>query len=98
MRTSHGPSAEKAGVAPAIVEVIRAGAAPDFDRGDEATCYRFCAALVGGQRADDALWAESCAAFSERGVNKLLGLHTSACLTMVGYQMPTKNGQPDPLP
>ena len=99
--TSHGPAAEKAGVAPAIVEAIRAGAAPDFDRDDEATSYRFCAALMGGQGADDALWAEACAAFGETGVNELLGLlglYTSVCLTMVGYRMPTKNGEPDPLP
>ena len=85
----------------AIVEAIRAGTAPDFDRGDEAVCFRFCAALMGGQGAYDALWAEACTAFGETGVNELLGLlglYTSVCLTMVGYRIPTKNGEPDPLP
>jgi 4-carboxymuconolactone decarboxylase len=99
--TSHGPAAEKAGVAPAIVEAIRAGDTPVFDRDDEAVCFRFCAVLMGGQGADDALWAEVQAAFGETGVNELLGLlglYTSVCLTMVGYRMPTKNGEPDPLP
>ena len=98
--TSHGPAAEKSGVAPAIVEAIRAGREPTFTHGDEAVCYRFCAALISGQGADDTLWAETQAAFGETGVNELLGLlglYTSVCLTMVGYRMPTKNGEPDPL-
>lgn len=37
----------------------------------------------------------------EDGVNEvlgLIGLCTSVCLTMVAYKMPTKNGEPDPLP
>lgn len=99
--TSHGPAAEKAGVDPAVVEAIRAGAVPEFSRDDEAVCHAFCAALVGGQGVDDDLWGRAQAAFGEEGVNELLGLvglYTSVCLTMVAYRMPTKNGEPDPLP
>ena len=57
--TSHGPAAEKAGVAPAIVEAIRAGEKPAFDRDDEAVCYRFCTDMIAGREADDTLWAEA---------------------------------------
>lgn len=99
--TSHGPAAEKAGVDPAIVEAVRAGAAPAFARDDEAVCHEFCTALVGGQGASDDLWARASAQFGDPGVNELLGLlglYTSVCLTMVAYRMPTKNGEPDPLP
>ncbi|MBT4906259.1 MAG: carboxymuconolactone decarboxylase family protein [Rhodospirillaceae bacterium] len=99
--TSHGPAAEKAGVAPAIVEAIRMGDTPVFKLDDEAVCYRFCTDMIAGREADDTLWAEAQAVFGETGVTELLGLlglYTSVCLTMVGYRMPTKNGEPEPLP
>tara|TARA_R110002110_G_scaffold85816_1_gene223275 strand:- start:18360 stop:18908 length:549 start_codon:yes stop_codon:yes gene_type:complete len=99
--TSHGPAAEKSGVAPEIVEAIRAGDTPDFTRDDEAVCYRFCADMMAGQGLDDGLWDAAKAAFGETGINELLGLlglYTSVCQTMVAYRMPTKNGEPDPLP
>lgn len=99
--TSHGPAAEKAGVDPAIVEAIRMGRAPAFARDDEAVCYDVSSALVNGQGVDDALWARADSAIGEEGINEvlgLIGLYTSVCLTMVAYRMPTKNGEPDPLP
>lgn len=99
--TSHGPAAEKAGVAPAIVEAIRTGEPPVFERDDEAVCYRFCANMMAGQGIADDVWNAAVAAFGETGVNELLGLlglYTSVCQTMVAYRMPTKNGEPDPLP
>lgn len=57
--TSHGPAAEKAGVAPTIVEAIRAGDATEFEQADEAVCYRFCASMMAGQGVDDSLWVEA---------------------------------------
>jgi len=99
--TSHRPSAEKVGVDPAVVEAIRSGAEPDFDNEDERVCYEASKALVDGRGLDDALWARTVAAIGERGLSELLGLiglYTSVCLTMVAYRMPTKYGEPDPLP
>lgn len=99
--TSHGPAAEKAGVDPAIVEAIRTGGTPVFDKDDEAFCYDLSAALVSGDGVGDELWARAKAGIGEVGINEvlgLLGLYTSVCLTMVAYRMPTKNGEPDPLP
>ncbi len=99
--TSHGPAAEKAGVDPAIVEAIRSGAVPVFAKTDEALCYDVATALVQGHRIDDALWQRAVETIGEAGINELLGLlglYTSVCLTMVAYRMPTKNGEPEPLP
>lgn len=99
--TSHGPAAEKSGVDSAIVEAIRSGQTPDFTHDDEAVCYEVSSALVNGQGLDDALWARANSAIGEEGINEvlgLIGLYTSVCLTMVAYKMPTKNGEPDPLP
>ena len=99
--TSHGPAAEKAGVDPAIVEAIRAGTVPVFGKADEALCYEVATVLVQGRDVDDALWQHAVETIGEVGVNELLGLlglYTSVCLTMVAYRMPTKNGEPDPLP
>jgi 4-carboxymuconolactone decarboxylase len=99
--TSHGPAAEKASVDPKIVEAIRVGEPPVFAKDDEALCYDLARALIGGQGASEALWTRAREIIGERGINEvlgLLGLYTSICLTMVAYRMPTKNGEPDPLP
>jgi 4-carboxymuconolactone decarboxylase len=99
--TSHGPSAEKASVDPAIVEAIRAGEKPPFEKDDEALCYDVSSALVNGQGINDALWARADSIIGDVGINEvlgLIGLYTSVCLTMVAFRMPTKNGEPDPLP
>lgn len=99
--TSHGPAAEKAGVDPSIVEAIRVGEMPVFEKDDEAVCHDLSAALVSGSGVSDELWARARDGIGEVGINEvlgLLGLYTSVCLTMVAYRMPTKNGEPDPLP
>lgn len=99
--TSHGPAAEKASVSPAIVEAIRAGQVPAFAKDDEAICYDLSAALVAGDGVSDEVWERAVTLIGEVGVNEvlgLIGLYTSVCLTMVTYRMPTKNGEPDPLP
>jgi len=99
--TSHGPAAEKAGVDPASVEAIRSGKAPDFTHDDEQICYDVSAALVSGRGLEDGLWTLALGSIGEEGFNEvlgLIGLYTSVCLTMVAYKMPTKNGEPNPLP
>ena len=99
--TSHAPATIDAGVDAAAVEAIRAGRQPAFEREDETVCYAICNALLNENGLDDTLWARARAQFGERGINELLGLlglYTSVCLTMVAYRMPTKNGEPDPLP
>ena len=98
--TSHAPAAVKAGVDAAIVEAIRTGAAPVFARQDEAACFAFCRALVGGNEVDDALWARTRDIFGERGIAEimgLIGLYSAVCATMVAYRVPTKGGEPDPF-
>lgn len=86
---------------PAVVEAIRSGAVPDFAKNDEQVCYDVSAALVSGRTLEDDLWARMLDSIGEDGVNEvlgLIGLCTSVCLTMVAYKLPTKNGEPDPLP
>jgi 4-carboxymuconolactone decarboxylase len=90
--TSHGPAA---------VEAIRTGREPEFPKEDEAVCHDLAVALVQGRGIDDDLWARANRGIGEVGVTEvlgLIGLYTSVCLTMVAYRMPTKNGEPDPLP
>jgi len=99
--SSHAPAALQAGVEADVVEAIRTGAAVPLAREDDALCYAFSKALLAGEGVDDTLWAKAQALLGERRINEimgLLGLYTSVCLTMVAYRMPTKNGEPDPLP
>ena len=98
--TSHAHAAIKAGVDASVVEAIRAGNTPDFDKEDEATCHAFCSALIGGCDVDDALWSKTRDTFGERGITELIGLiglYGAVCATMVAYRVPTKNGEEDPF-
>ncbi len=98
--SSHAPMALAAGVEAAVVEAIRSGTIAPFERDEDAVCYSMCKALLDSHTLDDALWAQAQALLGEQCINEvlgLIGLYTSACLTMVSYRMPTKNNEPDPL-
>ena len=98
--SSHAPAALKAGVEPQVVEAIRTGDEPQFERGEDAACHALCTTLLERREPDDTLWARLQSDLGERCITEvlgLLGLYTSVCLTMVAYRMPTKNGEPDPF-
>lgn len=98
--SSHQPAALRAGVEGHVVEAIRNGATPSFERDEEAVCYALCKALLEEHDVDDALWAQAQTLLGERAINEimgLLGLYTAVCLTMNAYRIPPKNGEPDAL-
>lgn len=98
--TSHVGTALRVGLDPAAVEAIRCNERPELAREDEAVCHDLCQALLAARDVNDTLWAQARTLLGERGINELLGLlglYTSACLTMLAYRVPTKNGESDPF-
>ena len=98
--SSHEPAALKAGLEPAAIEALRAGREPALAREGDQTVFELCRALLIERDAPDEVWRRAGEVLGERGVNEvigLIGLYTSVCLTMVGYRMPPRDGQPNPF-
>ena len=98
--TAHVPPALKAGVEQSVIDAILTGEMPASGRAEDLLCCAFCQNLLSGAAAHDTLWQRANETFGAAGVNELfglIGLYTTVCLTMVGYRMPTKNGEPDPF-
>ena len=73
----HAPLAAKAGVAPAAIDALRAGARPKELRADEAIALDFARELLANHGVCDATYAEALAQFGEQAVVELA--------TLVGY-------------
>ena len=69
----HAPLALKAGVAPQVVEAIKAGKEPQLE-GDEAAVYAFCREAHATGRVGDAAFDAVCDRFGREGVLELLVL------------------------
>ncbi len=93
---AHKPIALKAGVAPDIVEAIRTGKEPEFDRNDEAIVYRFSLMLHTRRKVSDAVYAEAIATLGEAAVvdlTGLLGYYTLISMTINVFELPPPDGR-----
>lgn len=70
----HEPIAREAGVSDAVIEALRTGREPMFDRADESLIYRMGKTLYATKRVDEALYAEAVEAFGEPAVVELVGV------------------------
>ncbi|WP_069384793.1 carboxymuconolactone decarboxylase family protein [Halomonas caseinilytica] len=70
----HEPIAREAGVAEAVIEALREGREPTFERDDEALVVRLGESLYTSRRVDEALYAEAVAAFGEPAMVELVGV------------------------
>lgn len=96
----HAPIAEKAGVAPAIVEAIRTGAAPAFAAEDEAAVHAFATELHRDHVVSDATYARAVAALGLQGTVDLvgvLGYYTLISMTINAFAVPLPDGAADPF-
>jgi 4-carboxymuconolactone decarboxylase len=71
----HRTLAEKAGLKPAICDALAEGRRPSDMAQDETTIYDFLDELIRTRTVSDATWQRSVAAFGERGVIDMIGLH-----------------------
>ncbi|QJQ94884.1 MULTISPECIES: carboxymuconolactone decarboxylase family protein [Halomonadaceae] len=70
----HEPIAREAGLADDLIEALRAGREPAFERDDERLIYRLGHTLYATKRIDETLYAEAIDTFGEPAVVELVGI------------------------
>lgn len=70
----HAPSAERAGVPPAVIEAIRTGAEPDFADPDMALVWRFASTFNRTRRIPPDLAETAIARFGRKGAVELTAI------------------------
>jgi 4-carboxymuconolactone decarboxylase len=81
----HAPLAQKAGVSPATLEALRAGARAKDLPADEEAALDFCAELLATHGASEPTYAAALSQFGEQGVvelTTLIGYFAMACWLM----------------
>ena len=92
---AHAPIARDEGVSDAVIEAIRVGQDPSFDKEDEAAVYRFCKALHERHDVEDAQYRELQSLIGQEALTDLIavsGYYTLLAMTLNVYQVPTPDG------
>lgn len=97
----HARVAAEAGIAPAVLEAIRLGRVPSFEKQDEALVYDFARALNQSGRVPDAIYDAAREAFGVRGVvelTALVGYYVMVSMTLNAHGVPLPDGAAPPVP
>ncbi|MFG6159874.1 carboxymuconolactone decarboxylase family protein [Halomonas sp. 1390] len=94
----HAPIARDGGVGEAVIEALRDGREPAFERDDEALVYRLGRTLYTTRRVDEALYAEAVAAFGEPAVVELVGVFGYYALVAMTLNVFEVRRGSEPLP
>lgn len=92
---AHKPIALEAGISPRIVEAIRTGGVPAFEKDDEAVVYDFAVTLHSERKVSDALYARAVEVLGEETVvdlTGLLGYYTLISMTINVFEVPLPEG------
>ena len=93
---AHARFAERAGVAPAVIEAIRRRQRPELPGADEAAVYAFVVELLRTHGVGDATYQEAVAHVGEPGVVELialLGFYTTVSMALNTFRVEAP-GQP----
>ncbi|QTH24623.1 carboxymuconolactone decarboxylase family protein [Rhizorhabdus wittichii] len=96
----HAPIARSAGISDEVIEAIRTGRPPDFEREDEAAVHGFTFELLRYRRVSDASHDRVVGLLGRRGAIELtamLGYYTLISMTIVGFDVPLPGGAPSPF-
>ncbi len=77
---AHAPMALEHGVGPSVIDSLRAGEVPSFDRDDEQTVYEVATQLLNDRRVNDATYASAESLLGEAGMVELVALIGYYCL------------------
>lgn len=92
---AHKPIALKAGISDDVVEAIRTGNEPVFDKEDEEIVYRFSVILHTERKVSDALYARAVDVLGQETVvdlTGLLGYYTLISMTINVFEVPPPDG------
>lgn len=93
--TLHEPFATEAGLAPELLEAIRLGQYPEFDRDDEQTVYDFVAELTYNRFVQERTFAHALDLLNDSGVVDLTGLvgyYSMVAMSLNAFQVPLPKG------
>ncbi|HEX5780055.1 MAG TPA: carboxymuconolactone decarboxylase family protein [Xanthobacteraceae bacterium] len=96
----HAPAGISAGLDPSAVEAIRVGQEPKFSKGDEAALYAFTRELLEKRRVSDATYKRAVEELGELGAVELVGIlgyYALISMTIVAFQVPLPEGEPEPF-
>jgi 4-carboxymuconolactone decarboxylase len=91
----HEPLALQAGVAPQIIDAIRANKRPDFVRDDERLIYDLITELVATKALSDQTFSRATAAFGREGVIEAVscaGFYSMAGFVLNAFEVPPPPG------
>ena len=97
---SHAPKAIAGGLDPAIVESIRTGQEPVFEKPDEKAVYDFSKMLLTTHTVADRIYEDLLSQVGEQGVVEviaLLGYYTMVSMTLNVFQTPLREGWEAPF-
>lgn len=97
---AHAPAGLKAGLGPQVLEAIRTGQEPPFEREDEAAIYDLCRELLDQRRISDPTFARAAGLLGSQGLVDLIGIvgyYGLICMTIVGFEVDLPDGAADPF-
>ena len=97
---AHARLAKLAGVSDAVIEAIRTGAEPAFDKPDEKQIYLFANEMLTTRRVSDTTYEATRAIIGENGLVDLIalmGYYTIVSMTLNCFHVALPDGQQNPF-
>ncbi|WP_210496676.1 carboxymuconolactone decarboxylase family protein [Microvirga antarctica] len=99
--SAHRPIAERAGLSPAVIDVVHACGTPDFAEADERAVYAFVTELHTTLRVSNTTYQDLHAFLGDAGTVELLGIlgyYTMIATMLNVFESPPAAGQAPPFP
>jgi len=96
----HAPIGVEVGLARKVIEAIRTGKKPVFQRVDEAALYDFARELLETRRVSETIYQRAVAELGALGVVELVGIlgyYGLISMTITAFEVPIPNGAPEPF-
>ena len=96
----HAPIALKTGLDPQVVEAIRTGEPPHFERSDEAALHAFAHELLHNRKVSAETYQRAEKELGSRALVDLVGIlgyYGLISLTIVAFESPVPAGEPEPF-
>lgn len=93
--TLHEPIATDTGLAPELIEAVRLGQYPEFERDDEQTVYDYVAELVYNRFVQERTFSAALGLLGDGGVVELTGLigyYSMVAMSLNAFQVPLPKG------
>lgn len=93
--TAHAPIALRQGVTQAVIDALRVGAVPVFEKADEASLYAFADNLLRHRRVSQPVYDAAREQFGDAGVVELVGIvgyYSLVALTLNAFDVQPRAG------